>query len=55
MFDEETEFRDKHVVEKIADKVKQNDRVMAVMGSSHVLREEKALKELFGAEELAKV
>lgn len=47
MFDEETEFRDKYVLKKIVDKVKQKDKVMAVMGSSHVLREESALREFF--------
>lgn len=53
MLDEETKFRDKYVVEKIADKARGNDKVMAVMGSSHILREERALKEFFGVEQSA--
>ena len=50
MFDEESQFRDKYVVLKIAKTVQQHDRVLAVMGSSHVLREEASLREFFGTE-----
>ncbi len=47
MFNDEAIFRDAYVVEKIAENVQKYDRVMVVMGSSHVLREEAALREFF--------
>ena len=48
MFEEERVFRDTHIVKTIADKLQTSDKVLAVFGSSHVLREEKALRQLFG-------
>ena len=47
MFEDESQFRDEYIVNKITSKFTQEDRVLAVMGSAHVLREEQAIKEYF--------
>ncbi len=47
MFEEEAVFRDQYQVKRIAETVKNHDRVMVVMGSAHPFRQEAALRELF--------
>lgn len=47
MFKDESGFRDAYQVKKIAETVRGNKRVLAMMGSSHPIRQEAALLQLF--------
>ena len=40
-------FRDKHIVERIAEGIKKHDRIFVVYGSAHAVKEEPAIKALF--------
>jgi hypothetical protein len=47
MFNAESVFRDVYQVKKIEEAVRGNDRVFAMMGSAHPIRQEGALRQLF--------
>jgi hypothetical protein len=50
MFDDSREFRDQHVVRRIAETGEKYDKVMVVMGSGHAIRDKDALKLFYEAE-----
>lgn len=50
MWDDARIFRDQYIARKIAETLNKHDRVMAVMGSSHVVREKDALEKYFDLE-----
>lgn len=47
MFNDQREFRDRHIIKKVVEACQQYDRVMVIIGSGHSIRERQALEQFF--------